>query len=577
MTTSNSRGKAKSKRRSRALKTLKCIGYVGGLLAANLLSGCEGSLGGTNSEGPGGSHSPLPAPGTIDENGYKVFAVPALDLEGAPYYSRAVLLTNAQWAKSVKAILNLGDEPTQANSFLAPVGGFTMFPNNELVLEVNNQMREAYQLAAAEIAATLQAAPNGIAQVNAGSDADAFIRTFGRRAFRRPLSDKEIAGYMKVYEIGAGLSGDAPTFVKGADLVVETMLQSPNFLYRTELSPGGGQLTGYEIAAKLSFWILGTSPNDALLDRAARGELNTAEGVSTIVDELLEAPEAAQMIVDLYSNLFKFTRYQDVIKDDPQFDPAINNELETVSQMFFQYIYEQEMGLDEILTSTKAFVGPKLASYYGITPAPSSPTLTELGPERPGYFSQVPYLMLMGDGVHSDAIHRGVFLNFQVMCATLPSPPGVIPQVPPPQPDQSDRERVEAHTGFGTCGEGCHGGYINPLGFAFENFDGLGRVRETSNGKPVDTLAAYPIRDEGMVEFNGAPELMSLLAGSIDAHRCFAKSMMSYALTRDIVEADQATIDELAALSMSDAGSIKEVLRALVKSSAFLSRPGDIQ
>lgn len=541
------------------------------VLAAALSASCEGHLGGSG--GPDGAGA---EPGTIDENGNKVFRTPEFDLDGSPYYSRAVVLTNSQWARAVKDILGLEAAPTQANSFLAPVEGFTLFPNNEIVLEVTNQMRESYQLAAAEVALDVLSDPGAITRIAAGADPDTFIRTFGRRAFRRPLSEEEVTGYLELYNIGAGLDGGQSDFEKGANLVIEGMLQSPHFLYRTELAPEGAPLTGYEIAAKLSFWILGTAPSDSLLDRAAAGELDTPEGVSLVVDEMLSDPRASEMVVDVYAQLFKFTRYRDVIKEDPQYDPAINEELETVSRLFFQHIYEQNLGLDEILTSTEGFVGPLLAEYYGVNPPPAAPTLTELGPDRPGYFSQVPYLMLMGDGSHSDAIHRGVFLNFQVMCAKLPSPPGDIPEVPAPQPNQTDRERIEGHTGFGTCGEGCHGGYINPLGFAFENFDGLGRPRTSDNGKPIDTYAAYPIGDEGMVEFDGARELMSVLAGSTEAHSCFAKSLMSYALSRDIVASDQDLIGDLAAISMSDEGSIKEVLRALVKSPTFLTRPGAI-
>lgn len=539
-----------------------------GLFSGSLLASCHGVLGGAEGgSGDGG-------PGTIDENGNLVYPTLEFNLSGAPFYSRAVLLTNAQWARSVKDILRLDAEPSQANSFLAPVEGFTLFPNNEIVLEVTNQMRESYQLAAAEIAADLLADPDALTRIGAGDDPDAFIRTLGRRAFRRPLTEEEVAGYMTLYDVGTELSGDAPPFTKGANLVIEGMLQSPHFLYRTELSPDGAQLSGYEIAAKLSFWILGTAPSDALLDRAAAGELDTPAGVSTVVDEMLADPAASQMAVHLYATLFKFSRYRDVIKEDPQYNPAINAELEEVSRLFFQYLYEQDLGVEEMLTSTQGFVGPLLAEYYGVSPAPATPVLTELGPERPGYFSQVPYLMLMGDGSHSDAIHRGVFLNFQVMCAKLPSPPGVIPEVPPPQPNQSDRERVAAHTGPGTCGASCHGGYINPLGFAFENFDGLGRPRTMDAGKPVDSSSAYPIGDRGMVPFDGAPELMTALAESTEAHSCFAKNLVSYALSRDIVESDRALIDELAAISMSDGGSIKEILRGLVRSPTFLNRPG---
>ncbi len=132
------------------------------------------------------------------------------------------------------------------------------------------------------------------------------------------------------------------------------------------------------------------------------------------------------------------------------------------------------------------------------------------------------------------------------------------PQLVGPVPDrfallpartQEGRERIEEHTGFGTCGEGRHGGYINPLGFAFENFDGLGRFRDVDKGHPVDTASAYPSGDQGMVEFTGAPELMSIMAESTEAHSCFAKNLMGYALQRDIVESDLALIDQLTAVS----------------------------
>ncbi len=535
------------------------------MLSLPLLSACEGTLG-TGEGAPG-------AGATYDENGNRIFPTPEFNLEGEPIYSRAVQLTNTQWARSVRDILNLDAEPSQANSFLEPVGGFTVFPNNERVLEVTNQMREAYQLAAAEIAVDLLDQAS-IARIDAGSDADTFIRTLGRRAFRRPLTETEVASYQRLYDIGAGLSGDQSEFVKGANLVVEGMLQSPNFLYRTELTPDGAPLTGYERISKLSFWLLGTSPSDSLLDRAASGEFDTPAGVSAVVDEMLASPGATEMAVNVYAELFKFSRYRDVIKSSPDFNPAVNDELDEVSRMFFQYIYEQNLGLEQILTSTQGFVGPLLAPYYGITPAPAAPTLVDLGPDRSGYFAQVPYLMLLGDDEHSDAIHRGVFLNFQVLCAKLPVPPGQIPPLQAPDPNKTDRERIEEHTGFGTCGENCHGGYINPLGYAFENFDGLGRFRDMDKGLPVDTASAYPIGDQGMVEFSGAPELMSLLADSTEAHGCFAKNLMSYALQRDVVEADQALLDELTAVSMSETGSIKEILRALVKSDAFLVRPG---
>ncbi len=554
---------------------LRGVGLVLLLLSTSFLAACEGALSGSLSQD--GASDGLEDEPEYDENGNLIFPTPEFNLDGEPLYSRAIPLTNNQWARAVRDILNLPAAPTQASSFLAPVGGFTLFPNNERVLEVTNQMREAYQLAAAEIALELLGQADGISRINAGSEADTFIRTFGRRAFRRPLTDEEVLAYQTLYQVGVGLTGDEPSFIKGANLVVEGLLQSPHFLYRTELEPTGAPLNGFERAAKLSFWLLGTSPSDALLDRAALGELDTPEGVSLVVDEMLSNPAAADMAVDVYAELFKFSRYRDVIKSSPEFNPAVNDELEAVSRMFFRHIYEANLGLAEILTSTQGFVGPALSPFYGINPPPATPTLMELGPERSGYFAQVPYLMLLGDDGHSDAIHRGVFLNYQLLCAKLPVPPGEIPPLSAPDPNQTDRDRIEEHTGFGTCGEACHGGYINPLGYAFENFDGLGRIRAIDNGFPVNTASAYPIGEDGMVPFSGAPELMSVLADSKEAHSCLAKSLMSYGLQRDVVAEDQAMIDQLTSVSQSQTGSIKEILRALVKSPAFLARPGAAQ
>src|SRR5690606_10100253 len=132
-------------------------------------------------------------------------------------------LTNDQWANTVQSILNLSERPSQANSFLNPVVGFTLFTNNEHVLTVNNEMRQAYQMAAAQIAEDLLADSGALTRINAGSDADSFIRSFGRRAFRRPLTEDEVAGYTTLYNVGAGLSGDQSEFEKGANLVIEGM------------------------------------------------------------------------------------------------------------------------------------------------------------------------------------------------------------------------------------------------------------------------------------------------------------------------------------------------------------------
>jgi hypothetical protein len=124
----------------------------------------------------------------------------------------------------------------------------------------------------------------------------------------------------------------------------------------------------------------------------------------------------------------------------------------------------------------------------------------------------------------------------------------------------------------GGCGQQCHTYYINPLGFAFESFDGMGRFRNMDNGRPVDTSAAYPFA-EGYKPFADAAELMQLMADSKQAHACYAKKVASYALQRDIVHGDLPTLDALTQVSQAG-GSIKQVMLALVQDPAFRTRHG---
>jgi Protein of unknown function (DUF1592)/Protein of unknown function (DUF1595)/Protein of unknown function (DUF1588)/Protein of unknown function (DUF1585)/Protein of unknown function (DUF1587) len=497
---------------------------------------------------------------------------PNFDLKGTPTYSRAIPLTNAQWARSVQDVLKLPEAPTQANSFLAPVAGFTTFLNNERVLEVSNDLRESYQLAAKEVADSVGTDAN-IARIAAGQEAPAFIETLGRRAYRRPLTTEETARYQAIYDVGAEMTtGTGTAFTKGAKLVVEAMIQSPNFLYRTELGNAGQPLSGYEVAAKLSLWLLGTTPTDALLDQAKSGMLDTPDGIASIASSMIGDDAATATMTEMHSQLLKLSRMRDVVKFSEEYDPATNAELVEASRLFFDRVYESGLGLHEILTGTQGYMGPQMAKLYGL-PAPtgSAMKLQDFGPSRPGFFSQVPNLVVNGDDVHSDAIHRGLPILKEILCADLPPPGFAVPLPPAPVAGQSDRERIEHHSGKDTCGEQCHSNYINPLGYAFENFDGLGRERTTDQNRPVDTTASYPFAD-GMKTFDGPTELMEVVASSAEAHKCYARNILGFGLQRDITAADQAEIDALAAISQAGAGSIKDMVKELVKNPVFRVR-----
>jgi uncharacterized protein DUF1592/uncharacterized protein DUF1595/uncharacterized protein DUF1588/uncharacterized protein DUF1585/uncharacterized protein DUF1587 len=494
-----------------------------------------------------------------------------MSLEGAPIYSRFVRLTNEQWQRAVQDILGLDQAPDAAHGFEQPVAGTTDFANNEHVLSVTNALWQSYQLASEQAAEAVTGSSAKLSALYSGTDAAGFIRKLGRRAFRRPLSADEEQSYGTLFTQGSAGADASAAFAKGAALVVSAMLQSPYFLYRTELGDDGAALSGYEVASKLSFWLLGTTPNDALLDAASAGELDTPDGAVQYATQMLEQPAALDTMRELHRQLLHLDLYTTLSKVGVSgYTEDLNLELEQASYRFFERIYSQGLGLREILTSTTGYVGPAMAAVYGMAAPASGLEERDLGPARTGYFAQLPYLALYAFNEQPDPIHRGLTLNLDFLCADPGKPLANLPPIPPLMPGQTNREMITTLTGG--CGRQCHTYYINPLGFAFENFDGMGRLRSMDNGKPVDTAAAYPFA-EGYKQFSGASDLMQIMASSKQAHACYAKKIAGYALQRDIVQSDLATLDALSQVSMTG-GSIKQVMLALVADPAFRMRHG---
>jgi hypothetical protein len=439
------------------------------------------------------------------------------------------------------------------------------FTNNELSLVVDAKQFLAYETAAEAAAALATGSAGALAALSPDTDRDGFVRAFGRRAFRRPLTPAEEAKYQGVYTKGEALYGAG--FAQGASLVIRAMLQSPDFLYRSELGPVGEALNGYDLAAKLSLWLLDTTPSDALLDAAAAGKLDTVDGVESTARQMLEDPRAREVMMNFHAQLYRLDSLASIDKPGaPDFSPALSSELLESSKRFFDDVFVQGQGLREILTSNRAFVGPGLAPLYGITPAPTAIEPRALAASRAGYFLQVPFLQFYGANREPNSIQRGVSVERDLLCAAIAPPPAIV-AFPPVDASQTNRQRITTLTA--TCGMQCHNTYINPLGFAFESFDGLGQERPKDNGLPIDTSGAYPFK-EGVKEFADARGLMTILGDSEQAHTCYAKKVTEYALERDIVEPDTELIHALSEVSRTE--SLKEVIVSLVRDAAFRVR-----
>ena len=232
-----------------------------------------------------------------------------------------------------------------------------------------------FQAASETLAAQVTATDAALAKVYSGTDAAGFISTVGRRAYRRPLTSAEQATYMTLYNQGSSLMGTRSTFAKGASLVIRAMLQSPYFLYRTELGAKGAPLNGYEMAAKLSLWLRGTDPERraAGLWRPGTGKLDTADGAAALATTMLGEPAATTVDapVPRRDPALRRLRRRSRKVGVSSYKTALNAEYQESSYRFFDKIFTQGLGVKDILTSTSGFVGPGMAALYGVT-APAS-------------------------------------------------------------------------------------------------------------------------------------------------------------------------------------------------------------
>jgi len=530
-------------------------GYAGssGAAGAGAVGGQAGFDGGDD-VAPGGS-------GGAGTGGPPDGGSSAINLDGSPIYTRMQRLTNGQWERAVADVLRFASPANLSQSFSTPLATeAAKFSNNEKRLFVDQKAEMDFEVGAEAAAALATGSADGLARVYPGTDAEGFVRTLGRRVFRRPLTTDEEAKYQSIFALGEKLYGAG--FANGASLVIRAMLQSPKFLYRSELGPAGAPLDGYEVASKLSFWLLGTTPSDDLLDAATAGALDSVDGLERAARAMLEQPAAVEIMRDFHGQLYRLDRYDTTRQSVPA---SMRGELAETSLRFFDAVFTKGEGLRAILTSTRAFVGPGLAGNYGAQPAPVAIEERVLDSSRVGYFMQVPFLLLNGRDDGPDTIWRGFALADEVLCLDLPDHPTPVPPLPALVPGQSNRNRIEKLTASCT---GCHD-LIDPLGFAFEGFDGLGQQRDLDNGVPVDTTGSYAFED-GTRPFADARALLRILADGAQAHTCYAKMLTGYALQRDLVEGDRALLKDLA--TVSRAQSLKEMVVSLVRNPAFRSR-----
>jgi len=538
------------------------------------LDGSGGSGAGAGGGGSGTGSLPGPA-GTEDEA-----PAPA---------TRAYRLTHAQWARTVRELLQLPasqalpgplrDDPVQS--------GFA-FDNNALTLVVDEALISGYERAASELAARVTddagmlaklAPPESLA---ADERADTFIRDFGLRAHRRPLTDEMMTEYRDLFELGPTLYSGLGEFESGARAVIEAMLQSPYFLYRIEESSdeveGMIPLDGYEVASRLSYALWGSMPDEALFDAAGDDALGDSTVVATQARRMLGDDRARAVVIDFHSQLFEVQRFAS-IKPSKAFFPDAPDTLgdsarAELERFVVDQVLDRQGSYADLLLSTDSFANRDLADVYGLSGSFGDALQpVQLDPaERRGILTQVGFLAAHATSVDPDPIHRGVFVARRIACTPISAPPANIPPLPKPAAGATNRETVEKHTQDpNTICATCHATLINPFGFPFEGFDAVGAVRTEDNGQPVNT-ATSPLIDGTPTPVADALQLSELLAASPAVHACYLQHLLEYSLGREQADVDAPLLERLSTQSLQDGASIEDLIVSLVTSRPFLTR-----
>lgn len=411
---------------------------------------------------------------------------------------------------------------------------------------------------------------------DAGGCATAVLRAQGRRLFRRPLTAAELGAYTKVYDAERARKG----VVAGLKLALTGMLQSPFFLYRSEIgeeaAPGLRRLTDWEYASAISFLITRSTPDDVLLDAAASGALRTADGVKTQVRRLLATKRGREGVMDFYLRWLNFQRWDDVEKDTklfPSFSATFKQAaLRELTETLEREILSGKGSFKGLLTTSKGFVDTRLAGIYGVKGS-AAPALVDLDPTmRAGVFTQVAFLTNASKDSDTDVFHAGAMVFEQLLCQPFPPPPNNPFDIPfTPDPKLSRRENLERRTMSSATCAACHR-ILNGVAMTFDGYDPIGRHRTSVDGQPIDTQGELVATKDADGSFANLPALMRRLADSTQVSTCHVRRWLEYALGRHSADGDAASIDRAHATFAAARHDVLTMLAEMVLSDAFVLR-----
>jgi hypothetical protein len=546
-----------------------------------LLAGMTGCYSGLGDEG-GGQDGTGGASGDESGGSEGSGGVEAQCAEDGPLVGMTGLrlLTGYEYDNTVRDLLG---DTTRPSLEFPPENQTTAFENSWLDHRVSSArvyMDVAEDVAgravAERISTLLPCDPLVVGEAACGH---AFVDAFLPKAFRRPVEPVERTAFKGLFDSAHAEHG----FSEAVSLVVQAVLQSPQFLYRLEPVPDDAvpgdvlPVTGYEMASRLSYFLVASMPDAELMAAAADGGLATAAEVEAQARRLLATEGGRQTVREFHRQWLDLTGLASVSKDPavvPALPEGVGEAWRASVEQFAEHVFFEGSGtLEELMSSDVAFLPPELQALYAEGPADPVTGAVTLAGERAGVLTQPGLMALLAYPNQSSPVARGVFVRERMLCQHLPPPPNdVVIEPPDPDPNATTRDRFAEHTSNPAC-SGCHS-LIDPLGFGFEHYDAIGRFRTEENGLPVDASGSLSgIEDaEQLGDYDGAVELADKLLASTDFQECVAHQWTTFALGREPGEDDACAMEGIRRSLRDSGGDLRELLVSIATSDSFRFR-----
>jgi hypothetical protein len=404
-----------------------------------------------------------------------------------------------------------------------------------------------------------------------------FLSKVGRYLYRRPLTETELAGAVKIADVAATTRGD---FYAGLAYGLQQLLQSPDFLFVAEntepdpADPGKVRLDAFAKATRLSFLLWNTSPDEALLAAAESGALHAETAVAQQVARMMASPRFKAGVRAFFSDMLALDDFATLEKDTvlyPAFGlAAAIDSKEQVLRTLHDLLIVKGGDYRDIFTVRQTYMSAPLGLVYRVpaaNPGGWAPFEFPEGDPRAGIQTQLSFVALHSHPGKSSPTLRGKAIRELLLCQKVPDPPSTVnfdQFNDPNSPNKTARARLDAHSTDPAC-SGCHK-LMDPIGLALENFDGAGQMRLTENGEPIDTSGEL----NGM-PFADARGLGAALRADPAAPSCLVNRLYSYGVGRAVERSERALITHLEKSFAADDYRFPELVRRIATSRAFLA------